>query len=193
MVRSLKVGHYSEEVFMGPLIDESSVERYLKVVGTAEKEGAAPLIRGSRIKYRYRGNYVSPSIYQFGRIDAKFVERSYYLQNELFAPNLAVIPVRSSDEAIQMMNATQYGLAASIFSKNYDLYKEMSYDLEFGIVNWNKSTAGASSRLPFGGLKKSGNHFPTALSASRYCSYPRSSLEAEKPVIPEKLPPGFSF
>jgi succinylglutamic semialdehyde dehydrogenase len=52
-----------------------------------------------------------------------------------------------------------------------------------GLVNWNKSTVGASSRLPFGGFKKSGNHFPTALTSTLYCAAPIASLEVAEPKL----------
>jgi succinylglutamic semialdehyde dehydrogenase len=57
-----------------------------------------------------------------------------------------------------------------------------------GLVNWNKSTVGASSRLPFGGFKKSGNHFPTAVAASYYCAMPVASLEVAEPKLGNAMP-----
>ncbi|MEK6578472.1 MAG: aldehyde dehydrogenase family protein, partial [Bdellovibrionota bacterium] len=85
-------------------------------------------------------------------------------------------------------NATQYGLVASIFTSKEVHFKKCLEDLETGLVNWNKSTVGASSRLPFGGLKKSGNHFPTALAATLYCTSPVATLEVPEPKLSVKSP-----
>jgi succinylglutamic semialdehyde dehydrogenase len=107
--------------------------------------------------------------------------KSVYQQTELFAPNVAILAIDDLEEAIAQANATQFGLAASVFSKSEKIYRNCLDELEVGLVNWNKATVGASSRLPFGGLKKSGNHFPTALSAPLYCTSPVASLEVSDP------------
>jgi succinylglutamic semialdehyde dehydrogenase len=54
----------------------------------------------------------------------------------------------------------------------------------------NRSTCGASSRLPFGGIKKSGNHRPSALLAGRYCTYPQAQLRQEPGWDPKTLESG---
>jgi succinylglutamic semialdehyde dehydrogenase len=57
-------------------------------------------------------------------------------------------------------------------------------------VNWNRATIGSSSRLPFGGTKKSGNHQPTALTSVFYCSYPVATHEVTEPKRPAQSYPG---
>jgi len=79
-------------------------------------------------------------------------------------------------------------LVASVFSRDKMVYEKCFDSLEMGLVNWNKSTVGASSRLPFGGFKKSGNHMPTALSATLYCASPIASLEVSAPVVGGNYP-----
>ena len=96
--------------------------------------------------------------------------------------------LNSIEEAIAQANCTQYGLVTSVFTQNRKIYDLCLEDLSMGLVNWNKSTVGASSRLPFGGLKKSGNHFPTAVSASLYCTTPVASLEVAEPKPVTPLP-----
>jgi len=191
IANGLKIGHYNDPVFFGPLIDNSSVERYLKVLGAAEKEGAVPLIKPERVVTTHPGNYVRPSIHRVLDSSIKSSERSYYQQTEIFAPNVSILETDDLDHAISIINSGQYGLAAGVFSVSQSIYKKVADDLDVGTVNWNRSTAGASSRLPFGGTKKSGNHFPTALSATLYCSYPQSGLQVENPTKPNQLPTGF--
>ena len=60
-----------------------------------------------------------------------------------------------------------------------------------GIVNWNRATNGASGRLPFGGVGKSGNHRPAALFAPEYCSYPVASLTKPFGDYDKSPSPGF--
>ena len=62
-----------------------------------------------------------------------------------------------------------------------------------GVINWNRSTVGASSKLPFGGLKGSGNGHPAALFSTLYCTYPVASLEDDKPFDPGSLMPGITL
>ncbi|MEK6555812.1 MAG: succinylglutamate-semialdehyde dehydrogenase, partial [Bdellovibrionota bacterium] len=62
-----------------------------------------------------------------------------------------------------------------------------------GILNWNRTTNGASSRLPFGGMNKSGNDRPSAHFAVQYCSVPVASLEDETQFDAQKLFPGIQY
>ena len=62
-----------------------------------------------------------------------------------------------------------------------------------GVVNWNRQTTGASGKLPFGGVGKSGNHRPAGYFAADYCSYPVASIEAEQLAMPESTLPGITI
>ena len=184
--KAFSIGHPLENPFMGPLIDQGSVDRYLKFLGIANREGCELVMRGKVIETAFTGNYVAPSICLAGSQSVDQIRKSVYQQTELFAPNVVILGVDDLQEAIDKANATQYGLVASVFTQSQAIYQECFENLEMGLINWNKSTAGASSRLPFGGLKKSGNHFPTALNATLYCSSPVSSLEVREMPSLEK-------
>ena len=58
-------------------------------------------------------------------------------------------------------------------------------------MNWNRSTTGATGKLPFGGLGQSGNHRPAALFAPLYCTYPVAELNNAYGAVPEQPCPGF--
>jgi succinylglutamic semialdehyde dehydrogenase len=60
-------------------------------------------------------------------------------------------------------------------------------------VGWNRTTNGASSKLPFGGLGKSGNDRPAADSAVQYCTVPVASLEDPTPFDLKAAPPGLTY
>jgi succinylglutamic semialdehyde dehydrogenase len=179
--KAFAIGHPMDNPFMGPLIDQGSVDRYMKFLGIASREGCEVLMRGKVLDLPTRGNYVTPSICLSKSQSVEFTKKSVYEQTELFAPNVAVLGVDTLADAIEQANSTQYGLVASVFTRDRAIYTQCLDQLQFGLVNWNRSTVGASSRLPFGGLKKSGNHFPTALTATQYCTAAIASLETETP------------
>ncbi len=184
--KAFTIGHPLDNPFMGPLVEAASVDRYMKFLGIASREGCELVMRGKALEFDKPGNYVAPSICLVKDRGVEAARKSVYQQTELFAPNVAIIPSHDLEEAIALCNVTQYGLVASVFTKNKATYDKCWDGIEAGLINWNRSTVGASSRLPFGGLKKSGNHFPTALPSTHYCTYPVSSLETAetKPVAP---------
>ncbi|WP_308431443.1 succinylglutamate-semialdehyde dehydrogenase [Chitinilyticum piscinae] len=112
---------------------------------------------------------------------------------EYFGPLLQVQRYRSFGEALQLANATRFGLAAGLLSDSAESYGQFWKAARAGIVNWNKPLTGASSAAPFGGIGASGNHRPSAYYAADYCAYPVASLEAPTPTLPAQLPPGLTL
>jgi succinylglutamic semialdehyde dehydrogenase len=150
-------------------------------------------MRGKSLELPVKGNYVTPSICAIRNASVEASRKSVYQQTELFGPNVGILAASSLEEAVAQANITQYGLVCSVFTKNRANYEHALENLEFGLVNWNKSTVGASSRLPFGGLKKSGNHFPTALTSTLYCTSPIASLEVAEPKGNPGAYPGLNW
>ncbi|MGK5082231.1 aldehyde dehydrogenase family protein [Bdellovibrionota bacterium FG-1] len=179
--KGFSIGHPLESPFMGPLVDAGAVDRYLKFIGIAGREGCEIVMRGKALELAWKGHYVAPTIcvVQDNSIDA--ARKSVYQQTELLAPNVAITAVAEVEQAIALSNATQYGWVASVFTKQRAIYEKMGESLEMGLINWNVPTTTVSSRLPVGGLKKSGNHFPAGLLSTRNCTYPVSSLEVAEP------------
>ncbi|MBS1963456.1 MAG: aldehyde dehydrogenase family protein [Bdellovibrionales bacterium] len=188
--KAFKIGHPFEDPFMGPLIDAQSVDRFQKFQPIAAREGFEIVMRGKSLDLPYGGFYVTPSIAVGKGGTAEQTKKSVFQQTELFAPMLSFQTVESVEQAIALANATQYGLAASVYSRSRKVFDECYRDLEFGVVNWNRSTVGSSSRLPFGGFKKSGNHHPTALTSVFYCTHPVATHEIADPKRPTTTFPG---
>jgi succinylglutamic semialdehyde dehydrogenase len=117
-------------------------------------------------------------------------EVAHRKDEELFGPFLQVIRVPTFEAAIKEANNTAYGLVASIFTRNEEKFKQFYHEVRAGVINWNAPTTGASSKAPFGGIGKSGNHRPSGYYAADYCSYPVASMFSEKIEIPKKLLPG---
>ena len=190
LTKAFKIGHPFENNFMGPLIDATSVDRFLKFQPIAQREGFETIMRGKILELPYPGHYVTPTICYSKKPDTKNTFKSVYQQTELFSPHLTIQAVTHVDDAIKMVNDVQYGLVTSVFSKSKQTYQQFYEEIDCGLINWNKGTVGASSRLPFGGLKKSGNHQPTALNSVFYCTYPVASLEIDEPKPVDTWAPG---
>ncbi|MDH4129088.1 MAG: aldehyde dehydrogenase family protein, partial [Spirochaetota bacterium] len=163
--------------FMGPLITEKSVQNFLNSQLTAIKEGHEKILDGKRLSLEKKGFYISPAIFLINGSNYNTI----YQTEEIFAPNLAIYIVDNLETAIDIANTSDYRLVTSIFTKSEKNFKTLLNESKSGLINWNKSTVGASSKLPFGGGGKSGNNFPTALFASYYCTYPVSSLVNNTP------------
>lgn len=163
--------------FMGPLVDQQAMETYLTYVGMAKREGIEEIMRGKQIEKAYKGHYVTPSIHLASKMDPK----SHFLMSEIFGPNCTFIGYDDVEEALEISNATEYGLAASVFTQDKSLYETCLRDIDAGLVNLNRSTVGASAKLPFGGVKNSGNYRPAAVATIDSCVYQLASLEVQQP------------
>jgi succinylglutamic semialdehyde dehydrogenase len=191
--KNFKIGIPSENPFMGPLIDHASVDRFLKFQPIATREGYELIMRGKQLDKMPSSHFVTPTIAVQNTPTLEGTKRSTFNQNEIFAPFLGIQLIQSESEAVELANATQYGLVSSIFTRSKELYHYFYDELEVGLVNWNRGTIGASSKLPFGGLKKSGNHMPTALTSTLYCASPISSLECTEAKLPAQFLPGIKY
>ncbi len=187
--KKLTIGHWSENPFMGPLINAGAVEKYVRFQEIANRENCESLMRGKALDLKQKGYYVTPSIH----IVNKFDPNSIYQKSEIFGPNVAIYTVKDYDEALNVVNSTGYGLCMSLFSKNESLYRRSLLEAKVGLLNFNRTTNGASSKLPFGGMGKSGNDRPSAHYAIQYCSVPVSSLEDPTGFDGTKALPGMNL
>lgn len=187
--KKLTIGHWSENPFMGPLINAQAVEKYVRFQEIANRENCESLMRGKQLDLKYKGHYVTPSIH----LVKKFDPNSVYQKSEIFGPNVAVYRTRDFDETMKIVNSTGYGLVMALFTKDKALYEKALVEARVGLLNWNRTTNGASSRLPFGGMGKSGNDRPSAHFAVQYCTIPMASLEDPTGFDPSKMLPGMTL
>lgn len=181
---SLTYGHGRSEpaVFMGPLIGAPSVEAVLDFQSRLAGRGGRALLEATRPDLA--GHFISPGIIQVDGAGYKAGDAEH--DCEVFGPIVQLSTCRDLGDAIAQANGTQYGLAAAIFTRRADDADRFFREVRAGCINWNTGTAGASSKLAFGGLGHSGNHRPAGAFSVDYCAYPvaamvESSSEATVP------------
>jgi succinylglutamic semialdehyde dehydrogenase len=157
------------DVFMGPVISESARANVLQAQAAAHDAGMEPLLCSAPVAIAgHRGHYLSPGV---ARAPVASFEIDGYSDTELFGPDLAAYVVPDLDAAVELANRSRFGLVAAVFTASSDAFERAADELKVGVVAWNRPTAGASSRLPFGGVKQSGNHRPAGILAGTACAY----------------------
>lgn len=137
------------KTLMGPMIDESAVERFEKAIAAVRKAGGDVLCGGKRLDRP--GNFVEPVI-ALAQNDWEIV------QTETFGPILYLISYRELGEAIAMHNGVVQGLSSAIFTDNlqHAEYFLSAMGSDCGIANVNIGTSGAEIGGAFGGEKETG-------------------------------------
>jgi alpha-ketoglutaric semialdehyde dehydrogenase len=162
-VEKLRVGDgLDPDVDMGPCINEQQLKTVMSYVEIGKTEGAKLLTGGNRLDTGAfaKGWFHEPTI--FGDCSAKM----RIAQEEIFGPVVSLIPVNDFAEAVEVANGVQYGLSASIYTKDVNQAFAAIRDIFTGIVYVNAPTIGAETHLPFGGTKQTGNgHREAAIAA----------------------------
>lgn len=172
--RRIKIGHWKDNPFMGPLIDQKAVKRFKEVKKEVQKEKAFIHLTGKTLDH-LKGYYVSPFVVE----PKAYKAQSFYQNEELFMPFVTVYAVSKEEEALDLINSSAYGLCLSVFTREEEMAKRIFQKSKVGVFHWNLSTNGASSRLPFGGLGKSGNDRPAGLFAIYSCTTPVAWMQRE--------------
>ncbi len=162
--------------FMGPVIDDHAAKLYTEYIKNVESQGAESLLDFKKVELQFEGYYYSPTIHVLNKFDQN--QHSFVL-DEVFAPHCTLIPYQDLEQAVEIANATEYGLAGALFTNNMKHYDYCCRELDVGIFNWNRSTVGASAKLPFGGVKSSGNFRPAGVSMIDSCVHSLASLETK--------------
>lgn len=147
-VARLAIGDPSaEETVVGPVISETARDQAVQAVSAASGRGV-DLVVGGQI-HGERGHFMQPTIMQGGDADDPIY------RDELFAPILAVRPTADLDEAIELIDAVQYGLVAGIVSPLREEIETFAARVDAGVIRVNAPTTGLEPHVPFGGLKGS--------------------------------------
>lgn len=152
--RNLKLGDgLDDSTDVGPVVNEKQREIIHSYVEIGKREGAKLLCGGefaSEGKLS-RGFFYKPTIF----VDV--TPQMRIAKEEIFGPVLSVLKVMTLEEAIDVLNDTDYGLSSSIYTQDVNQAFKAIDGIEAGITYINGPTIGAEAHLPFGGVKDTGN------------------------------------
>lgn len=178
---SLSIGDpaSSRPVFLGPVISDAARDGIIGQVATLVRGGGELLVEPA-IPDGLRGFFLSPGLMRVDGFEAhervsndrRGVTMAGGSDVEVFGPFVRVAVVESFEAALAQANATRFGLVASLFSRDEREIEGFFRHARAGCLNVNTGTAGASSKLPFGGLGLSGNHRPAGAFSLDYSAYP---------------------
>lgn len=134
-----------ETKLVGPVISEQAARHIEETIQEAVSEGATLVLGGNR-----HGTYMEPSLLVNVKPTMKVVS------TEVFGPVISVITVKSTDEAIGMMNTSLFGLQASVFTNDEGTGITLAKQLHVGTVQINGSPQRGPDHFPFLGIKRSG-------------------------------------
>ena len=148
---SYVVGDPADEATqLGPLANHGQFEKVTSILQDAETAGLMPITGGlGPVADCSEGYFIKPTIF------ANLNKDQFIAKEEVFGPVLAVMPYKTQEEAIDIANATQYGLSAYIYAKDSATAEPIAQQMRCGMVHING--APLVTEAPFGGYKQSGN------------------------------------
>jgi acyl-CoA reductase-like NAD-dependent aldehyde dehydrogenase len=145
-VSQLKVGDPGhEDTDVGPVIDRSSADRIEASIKAAEQAGAKLLSGGQR-----HGLVIEPTVIESSD------ESLEVAQSEIFGPVIVISPFTDFSEAVQKVNASEYGLQAGLFTRDLGRIREAIDGIEVGGIMINDVSTFRIDHMPYGGVKGSG-------------------------------------
>jgi len=136
---------------IGALISGEHLEKVLGFIQAGKESGARLICGGERVTANGldKGYFVQPTIF------ADCTDDMPQVQEEIFGPVMSILRFSDEDEVIQRANATQYGLAAGLFTQTLSRAHRVIAQIEAGIC-WVNTWGGSPAEMPVGGYKQSG-------------------------------------
>lgn len=154
-VKKLNLGYGNDKgVDVGPCVSEAQRNTVHSYVEIGKNEDGATLLTGG--EFATEGNLSKGWFYK-PTIFTNVTRNMRIAKEEIFGPVLAVLKCNNLEEAIDILNDTEYGLSSSIFTNNVNDAFTAVRDIQAGITYINGATIGAEAHMPFGGVKGTGN------------------------------------
>lgn len=134
---------------VGPVVSRGQYEKILGFVDSARAEGARIVLGGGPLNTPQRGFFVAPTL--IDRIDPDMTVAG----EEIFGPVLSVMTFETEVHALELANATEFGLTSYVWTRDLGRMIRLSEGIEAGVVHGNSNLV-LDSALPFGGFKQSG-------------------------------------
>lgn len=135
-------------ITMGPLVSKDQLETTQSYVEIGLEEGAELITGGKAVTLEKQGYYYEPTVFSGVKPNHRIAKE------EIFGPVLVVLSASSFEEALEMCNDNEYGLAASCFTQNKAYQTAFVNEAQAGMLHLNNGTI-SESHAPFGGLKHS--------------------------------------
>ncbi|MDP2581905.1 aldehyde dehydrogenase family protein [Shimia thalassica] len=176
--QAMKVGHALEAgTQMGPVVSQQQLDENLAYVALGQSEGAELACGGGRLDRPTNGFYMSPGVFLNSTNDMRIN------REEMFAPLTSVIKVGSYDEALTVVNDTNFGLTSGIVTRSLARATHFRRNARTGVVTINLPTAGTDYHVPFGGCGDSsyGSREQGKAAAEFYTSVKTAYISAGSP------------
>ncbi len=169
--QQLQVGDPQQsDTNLGAVISADHKKKILSYVQLAKEEGGTVLTGGEAVDVGGRcagGSFVQPTVIE--GLD----EHCRVNQEEIFGPVVTLIPFDGEEEAVRMANATEYGLAATIWTQDVSRAHRVAQQVQSGII-WINCWLLRDLRTPFGGMKQSGQGREGGWEAFRFFTEPKN-------------------
>jgi len=140
-------------VDIGPLVNQTQLEKVQQYVQVGQEEGARLLTGGKALsggEYA-KGYFFTPTFFDHVKPSMRIA------REEIFGPVLGMIEVKDLDEAIAVNNDVEYGLSSSVYTRDINRAQRAIRDIRTALVYVNAGTIGSEVHLPFGGMRRTGN------------------------------------
>lgn len=145
-VRSLKAGDPNDpETIVGPIINETQLERVMQLIKSARDQGAEQVLGGEP-----QGLVVPPHVF------TNVTNKMEIAIREIFGPVAPILRVSNGSEALAVANDTDYGLAGAVFTRDMEVGMQFAGEMQVGMAHVNDQPVVDLPTAPFGGEKNSG-------------------------------------
>ncbi len=146
--RRLRTGDpFREDVDLGPIVNEQQLKRVDDIVQRSLQSGSARLVEGGT----HEGLFYRPTVLA----DVQLTSPAW--TDEIFGPVAPVMTFSTDDEAVDLANSTEYGLAAGVYSRSISRGLAIANQIRAGMVHVNDQSINDEATVPFGGMGISGN------------------------------------
>ena len=147
-ISKLKSGNgFDSTAQMGPLINPLAINKMNELIADAESEGAELLVGGKKIEGK--GYFFEPTVLD------KVTPSMNLFHQEIFGPIVSIIYFKTEDQAIELANQVEFGLAGYLFTKDQLIINRFSQQIQLGMLGINEARL-SNHHAPFGGVKQSG-------------------------------------